>query len=120
MTAPAVAPASATAAQERALDAIGDRSRRDILRRLRRGPLAVSQLAEHLPVTRPAVSQHLKVLLEAGLVAFDRDGTRNVYRLDPRGAETVREWTDALWGDALDRYASRAEQRAQDGHGTLI
>lgn len=99
---------------DRVLDALGDPSRRVILRALKPGPRSVAELAAELPVTRPAVSQHLKVLLEAGLVAYERQGTRNLYRLDGRGIAPVRAWVDDLWGEALQRYAARAAEIARD------
>ena len=95
------------------LDAVGDPTRRAVLRRLRAGPCAVTDLARELPVTRPAVSQHLKVLLDAGLVAYERAGTRNVYRLQPEGLEPLRRWVEDLWDTALAAYAARAEELAR-------
>lgn len=99
---------------DRVLDALGDPSRRAILRALKLGPRSVTELAAALPVTRPAVSQHLKVLLEAGLVTFERQGTRNLYRLDGQGIAPVRAWADDLWGEALQRYAARAAGVSRD------
>jgi DNA-binding transcriptional ArsR family regulator len=98
---------------DRVLDALGDPSRRAILRALKPGPRSVAELAAELPVTRPAVSQHLKVLLEAGLVTFEREGTRNLYRLDRGGIAPVQAWVDDLWGEALHRYAARAAEIAR-------
>jgi DNA-binding transcriptional ArsR family regulator len=96
------------------LDAVGEPSRRAILRRLGAGPCSVAELARDLPVTRPAVSQHLKVLLGAELVAFERSGTRNLYRLRPAGFAALRRWLDDIWDVALASYAARAEELARD------
>ena len=78
--------------------------RRAIFERLRRGPTAVGELARELPVSRPAVSQHLKVLKEAGLVTERREGTRRLYRVDPRGVWSLRAYFDAFWDEALKSY----------------
>ena len=91
-----------------ALDAVGDRTRRQILEVLRDGPLPVARLAEALPVTRPAVSQHLKVLKEAGLVVDRADGTRRLYELDPAGVEALQRYTSDLWSSALQGFADAA------------
>jgi DNA-binding transcriptional ArsR family regulator len=96
------------------LDAVGEPSRRAILRRLGAGPSSVADLARELPVTRPAVSQHLKVLLDTGLVTFDRVGTRNLYRLRPEGLAPLRAWLDELWDAALASYAARAQEQADE------
>lgn len=87
-----------------ALDALGDPTRRAIFERLARGPSAVGELAATLPVTRPAVSQHLRVLREAGLVTETAQGTRRIYRIDPRGIGAMRDWLDAHWERALDAF----------------
>ena len=84
----------------RALDVLGDPTRRAIVDRLRRGPSPVGRLAEGMPVSRPAVSQHLTVLKTAGLVSEHREGTRRIYRLEPGGFEELRRWVDALARDA--------------------
>jgi DNA-binding transcriptional ArsR family regulator len=97
-----------------ALAALGDPTRRTIFERLARGPSAVVDLAANLPVTRPAVSQHLRVLKEAGLVTETAQGTRRIYRIDPRGIGAMREWLDAHWGSALDAFKAFA-----DTEGTL-
>lgn len=89
--------------------ALGDATRRDILEELRRRPCSVGVLADTLPVSRPAVSQHLKVLAEVGLVGHRREGTRNVYHLDPAGLEPLRAWLDGFWQDALDSFAAYVE-----------
>ena len=92
------------------LEALADPTRRQIVERLRRAPSAVASLAETIPVTRPAISQHLKVLREVGLVDFDRDGTRNVYRLRPEGLGPLREWLEDFWQDALEAFAAYANK----------
>jgi len=89
------------------LEALGDRTRRQIVHRLRSGPLSVGELAASLPVSRPAVSQHLSVLRRSGLVSYEELGTRNVYRLDAAGIRELRTWLDGFWDVALDRYAQR-------------
>jgi DNA-binding transcriptional ArsR family regulator len=94
-------------AYEAVLDALGDRTRRQIVHRLRSGPSPVGELAAALPVSRPAVSQHLTVLRRSGLVRYEELGTRNVYRLDPAGLSELRAWLDGFWEGALDRYAQR-------------
>ena len=92
------------------LAALGDPTRQAIVRRLATRPQPVGELAEHLPVSRPAVSQHLKVLKEAGLVHDAADGTRRVYRLDPKGLEAVRDSIDALWKQALTAFKTAVEE----------
>ena len=92
------------------LAALGDPTRQAIVRRLATGPQPVGELAEHLPVSRPAVSQHLKVLKEAGLVHDERDGTRRLYRLDPKGLEAVRDSIDSLWKQALTAFKTVVEE----------
>src|SRR5919205_1591928 len=85
--------------------ALADRTRRSIVERLAHGPMAVGELARDLPVSRPAVSQHLKVLKCAGLVRDHAVGTRRVYRLDPTGLELLRADLDRFWAQALATYA---------------
>jgi DNA-binding transcriptional ArsR family regulator len=102
---------------EAVLEALGDRTRRQIVQRLRAGPLPVGELAAALPVSRPAVSQHLTVLRRSGLVSYEEFGTRNVYRLDPAGLSELRAWLDGFWGTALDRYAQRVREDSA-GRGT--
>ncbi|MTD13252.1 metalloregulator ArsR/SmtB family transcription factor [Nakamurella sp. YIM 132087] len=97
------------------LDALGHPSRRLILESLRGGPLPVGVLAERLPISRPAVSQHLRVLREADLVQETVVGTRHEYRLDARGLQRVREWADSLWGDTLAAFADLAASEARGG-----
>jgi len=95
------------------LDALGDRTRRQIFEALRGGPRSVGELADGLPVSRPAVSQHLRVLKQAGLVTDRRQGTRRLYRVDPGGLAGLREYFDGFWGEALARFA--AEARKEQG-----
>lgn len=94
---------------ETALAALGDPTRRAIFERVAKKPSAVGELAAGLPVSRPAVSQHLKVLKEAGLVSDISDGAKRVYRLDPRGIAAVRDWLDSHWTSALDAFAEFAD-----------
>ena len=97
-----------------AMDALGDATRRSIFERLRHGPRAVGEIAAELPVSRPAVSQHLRVLKEAGLVTERRDGTRRLYRLDPSGLEELRTYFEQFWDDALEAFKDAAARREED------
>jgi DNA-binding transcriptional ArsR family regulator len=90
-------------------DALGDGTRRAILEQLRGGPLPVVEITRRLPVGRPAVSQHLKVLKAVGLVTAQQDGTRRRYRIEPAGIRAVRAWLDGLWDQALDAYKTAVE-----------
>ena len=92
------------------MDALGDPTRRAIFERLGEGPRAVGELASELPVSRPAVSQHLKVLKEAGLVVDTAQGTRRLYRLDPDGVGAVRAYFDTFWNQALAAFKAAIEQ----------
>jgi DNA-binding transcriptional ArsR family regulator len=92
------------------LDALGDPSRRAIFERLARRPLAVVDLASKLPISRPAVSQHLKVLKDAGLVADHAEGARRVYQVDPQGLAALRAYFDDFWTDALDAFRRAVEE----------
>jgi len=96
--------------------ALADPTRRSVFERLRAGPRSVGELADGLPVSRPAVSQHLRVLKEAGLVTERRDGTRRLYRIDPAGVEGIRDYFDQFWTDALAAFkaAAEAEQRRSE------
>jgi len=96
-----------------AFGALGDPTRRAIFERLAQGPAAVGELAANLPVTRPAVSQHLKVLKEAGLVSETPEGTRRIYRLDPRGIGAMRDWLDTQWASALVAFARYVDEQAE-------
>ena len=92
-----------------ALAALADPTRREIFEKLARRPAAVGELAAQLPVSRPAVSQHLKVLKEAGLVTDRAEGTRRVYQIDPNGLGPLRQWLDQFWDDALKAFAAVAD-----------
>jgi DNA-binding transcriptional ArsR family regulator len=96
-------------AYARVLDALGDPTRREIFELLRNGPKAVGEIAKHVPVSRPAVSQHLRVLKDAGLVSDRQEGTRRVYSIDPAGLEETREWLDRMWDRALAAFKDAAE-----------
>jgi DNA-binding transcriptional ArsR family regulator len=99
----------------RALDALGDPTRRAVLERLRGGARSVGQIAEGLDVSRPAVSQHLKILKEARLVTDRAEGTRRLYAINTRGIEAARKWLDGLWDEALAAFKAAAEREAADG-----
>ena len=92
------------------LDVLGDATRRSIFESLKSGPRSVGELAEGLPVSRPAVSQHLRVLKAAGLVSDRKDGTRRVYRIEPDGLARVRDYFDGFWTEALDRFREAARR----------
>lgn len=93
------------------LDALGDATRRAIVDRLLRGPASVGKLAEEFPVSRPAISQHLRVLKLAHLVLDEAAGTRRVYRLNPEGFETLRSYFDRFWTDALTAFQKKVEEQ---------
>jgi DNA-binding transcriptional ArsR family regulator len=102
-----------TAYHESQLDALGDATRRAILERLLDGPLPVGKLAEGFPVSRPAISQHLRVLEQAKLVAHRSAGTRHVYEIDPQGFKSVREYFDRFWTQALHAFKKKLEEHLQ-------
>jgi DNA-binding transcriptional ArsR family regulator len=109
------------ATYEDVLQVLGDPTRRAVVERLRAGPCAVGDLAGDLPVSRPAVSQHLRALHDAGLVTFTSAGTRNVYRLRPQGVEPLRAWLEEFWQGPLDRFrehvvATEARQADSSTH----
>ena len=93
-----------------ALAALADPTRRQVFERLRAGGQPVGRIAQGLPVSRPAVSQHLKILKEAGLVREERDGTRRIYEIDPKGLGALRAWLDQFWTIALDAFKAEAEK----------
>ncbi|MDJ0952433.1 MAG: metalloregulator ArsR/SmtB family transcription factor [Acidimicrobiia bacterium] len=95
---------------ETQLDALGDGTRRSIYELLRGGPRSVGELADQLPISRPAVSQHLKVLWEAGLVRQEAAGTRRIYSIDPEGLGALRRWVESMWDDALSSFAAALEE----------
>jgi DNA-binding transcriptional ArsR family regulator len=92
------------------LDALGDPTRRIIVERLTAGPMAVGELARGFTISRPAISQHLRVLKDARLVTDRPVGNRRIYQLDPRGFQTVREYVDRLWSDALAAFKRKVEE----------
>jgi DNA-binding transcriptional ArsR family regulator len=94
--------------------ALADPTRRAIFERVAEQPQAVVELARELPVSRPAVSQHLKVLKEAGLVVDRPVGTRRIYQLDPGGLEALRAQLDRFWTNALAAYKAAAEQTTEE------
>ena len=95
---------------ERALTALANPTRRRVFERLADGPRSVGELAQGLPVSRPAVSQHLKALKEAGLVSDAARGARRVYRIDPQGLGQLRAWLDQFWDQALEAFKAEAER----------
>ncbi len=94
--------------------ALGDRTRRTIFSRLARRPCSVGELARELPVSRPAVSQHLKVLKDAGLVSDRADGNRRIYQVDPDGLQALRADLDQFWSHALAGFKETVEQRMKE------
>jgi DNA-binding transcriptional ArsR family regulator len=99
------------------MTALGDPTRQAILDRLSDGPRAVGDLASELPVSRPAVSQHLKVLKQSGLVADSAVGTRRVYRVAPEGVAAMRQYLDRMWDTALTAFAAAMEAEAGSDAG---
>lgn len=97
------------------MNALGDPTRRAVFERLRSGPRSVGEIADGLPVSRPAVSQHLRVLREAGLVAERREGTKRIYTLAPRGLVELRAYFDRFWSQALDAFKEAAERKEGEG-----
>src|SRR4051812_7660960 len=103
---------------DRALTALADPTRRAVFERLRSGPQPVGAVARGMPVSRPTVSQHLRVLKEAGLVSDRPEGTRRVYYIDPHGLGALRGWIDQFWDQALAAFQAEAESasgRKKDG-----
>jgi DNA-binding transcriptional ArsR family regulator len=95
------------------MDALGDGTRMAIFQKLAHGPMAVHELAAVVPVSRPAVSQHLRVLKDAGLIRDSRDGTRRMYQLDPAGIARLRAHLDRVWDKALGAFQTAAEEAAE-------
>lgn len=93
-----------------AFEALAEPTRRRLMERLGAGPMAVGELAQGLPISRPAVSQHLKVLKSAGLVTDEARGVRRVYAIDPQGLGPVRAWLDQFWDEALAAFKAEAER----------
>jgi DNA-binding transcriptional ArsR family regulator len=96
------------------MTALGDPTRRAIFERLAAGPTAVGEIARELPVSRPAVSQHLKVLKLAGLVTDRQVGNRRIYSLDPTGVGALRAYFDRFWNQALEAFKTAVEQRDEE------
>jgi DNA-binding transcriptional ArsR family regulator len=103
---------ASTISAEKVLDALGDATRRRVFLRLRDGTRSVGEIAGGMNVSRPAVSQHLKVLKAARLVLVRSEGTRRLYAIDPSGIEAMRRWLDGFWGDALTSFKRAAEREA--------
>ncbi|HEX7168567.1 MAG TPA: metalloregulator ArsR/SmtB family transcription factor [Acidimicrobiales bacterium] len=99
------------------LDALGDPTRRAVLESLRAGPRSVADIAAEFPVSRPAVSKHLRVLKDARLVTDEAVGTRRVYRLDPEGAAALRAYVDSFWDGPLAAFAAAANEHAKAKKG---
>lgn len=93
-----------------AFQALGDPTRRELFERLANHPFTVADLSAGLPVSRPAVSQHLKVLKEAGLVLVEQRGTRRLYQVDPKGVQNLREYLDGFWDKSLAAFKEYAEK----------
>lgn len=93
------------------LDALGDSTRRAILDRLLREPMAVGRLAAEFPISRPAISQHLKILKDSNLVTGRIEGTRRVYQINPAGFESLRTYLDRFWTQALDAFKKQVEKQ---------
>jgi DNA-binding transcriptional ArsR family regulator len=100
-----------TAYHERQPDAMGDPTRRPILARLAAGPLPVGELSAHFPMSRPAISQHLRILKDARLVTHTAVGARRVYAIDREGFDELRRYFDQFWGTALSSFKSRVERK---------
>jgi DNA-binding transcriptional ArsR family regulator len=100
-----------------AFAAIADPTRRQVLERLSGRPMAVGEIAAGMPVSRPAISQHLKVLKEAGLVSDRQDGTRRIYAIDPKGLGALRAWLDQFWDGALLALKTEIEREADPANG---
>ncbi len=103
------------AARARGFAALGDPTRLQVFQLVSRRPLSVADIAAELPVSRPAVSQHLRVLKDAGLVTERREGTRRLYRLDPDGLGELRDYFDDFWTEALAGFKAAAERERRNG-----
>lgn len=100
--------------QARRFAALGDPTRLQVFALISRAPLSVAQVADQLPVSRPAVSQHLKVLVDAGLARCEAQGTRNLYQPEPDGVASLRDFIDSLWDLGLARFKAQAEALARE------
>ncbi|WP_341366495.1 metalloregulator ArsR/SmtB family transcription factor [Yoonia sp. BS5-3] len=99
---------------EDTITALADPTRRDIIDRLRSGPLAVGAIADGMPISRPAVSQHLRVLSDAGLLTVTPSGNRRLYAIAPDGVDELRRYLDTLWDDALAAFGRAAAEKAKE------
>jgi DNA-binding transcriptional ArsR family regulator len=99
-----------TAYQSRQLDALGDATRRAILDRLLKGPVSVGKLSSSFPISRPAISQHLRILKDAHLVSDTTHGTRRIYQLNPEGFDSLRAYFDQFWTRAITAFQKKAEE----------
>jgi DNA-binding transcriptional ArsR family regulator len=106
--------------EELVLDALGDPTRRTVFERLRGGARSVGEIAEGMDVSRPAVSQHLKVLKAARLVVDRAEGTRRLYAVDAQGLEALRSWLDGFWDEALSAFKEAAEQKTKKHQRRLL
>lgn len=102
-----------------ALAALGDPTRRAIFESLARAPKAVGQLADELPVSRPAVSQHLRVLKDAGLVTDHAEGTRRIYQVSAQGVQAIHQYLDQMWSQAMASFQAAAQRAAETGRDTM-
>ncbi|MBT8459167.1 MAG: metalloregulator ArsR/SmtB family transcription factor [Boseongicola sp.] len=105
----AAAPADTT------LDALGNPVRREILRMLADGPRSAGDIAQAFPISRPAISKHLRILNDAEIIAHESVGNKNIYRLNPGGFQEARDWLDSFWDNALQRLAVVAENTNPNG-----
>ncbi len=96
-------------------DALGDPNRRAIIELLRSGDRSVQEIADELPISRPAVSRHLRLLKDAGLVSYESEGTRRLYRLHDEGIQAVQAYLESVWGDAATRFRIYAENTEPGG-----
>ena len=117
MTGIAEAPASGGPAEARGFEALSDPNRREILRILSGGDKPVREIADAMTISRPAVSRHLRLLKDAGMVAERAEGTRRIYCLQERGIDAVREYLDRIWGEAAARFRLLAENTENTGAG---
>lgn len=98
----------------RIVSALADPTRMSVMEKLRDGPKSVGEIAKDLPVSRPAVSQHLRVLKDAGLVNDRSEGTRRIYHIDPKGLGAMRAWLDQFWETALASFAAEVDRDAME------
>ena len=105
---------SALERAEITLDALGNPQRREIIRLLQSGPRSVGSIASELPISRPAVSRHLRILAKAELVAYQAKGNRNLFRLESTGFQAARTWLNSFWDEALSRFKELAEASEGD------